>query len=117
MIAHIRRLLQFFAPHCREVETNERLLKMIDDRGSWQGAHNLFQHIRHKTLRAERASDDVGQAQYLFEEACAKSLYNLSGATAPFDTDSPFWIASNALSLARRLNLDPIEVVDILVEA
>lgn len=117
MIDQMRSLLQFFAAHCREVETIERLLKTIDDRASWSDAHNLFQHIRHKTLRAERASDDIGQAQYLFEEACAKSLYNLSRGAAPFDIESPFWIVPNALYLARRLNLDPVNVVNILVKA
>ncbi|NYJ13383.1 hypothetical protein GGI64_004467 [Rhizobium leguminosarum] len=114
MIPQTRRLLQFFEPYCGDTETIQRLLEMVDDRGSWSRAHNLFQHIRHKTLRAEKTFDHTARAQYLFEEVCAKSLYNLSRGPAPFDVDAPFWIVPNALSLAKQLNLDPVEVVDVL---
>ena len=40
-------------------------------------AHALFDRIRQKTLVAERAGESDLAAQYLFEEICAKTLYNL----------------------------------------
>ena len=43
---------------------------------------------------AERNGDQVLEAQYLFEEACAKALFNLSYPSAPFDPDSPYLTGS-----------------------
>lgn len=36
-------------------------------------------------------------------EACAKTIYNLSGSSARFDADSPYWIAPGAGALAGEL--------------
>lgn len=114
MVREIRDLIEFFRPHVRDAETLDRLRKMVDDRGSWSKAHHLFDHIRHKTLRAERAKDDQAIAQYMFEEACAKALFNLTRGAAPFDADSPYWVVPNALVCARSLGLDQMEVVNIV---
>jgi hypothetical protein len=40
-------------------------------------------------------------------ENTAKTIYNASGERAPFDDDSPWWLASNARSMAREVN-DPV---------
>ncbi|RAZ84361.1 hypothetical protein DPM33_31795 [Mesorhizobium hawassense] len=114
MLGHMRQLLEFFRPHLNDTETLDRLRNMIDDRGAWPRAHHLFDHIRHKTLRAERAKDAAAETQYLFEEACAKTLFNLTHTNAPFDADSPYWIVPNALMLARTLGLDPMTVQEIV---
>ena len=58
--------------------------------GARPEAHALFRSIRTKTLEAERTKDAVLTAQYLFEEICAKTLYNMSISSAPFDPDSPY---------------------------
>jgi hypothetical protein len=87
---------------------------MTSDPGRWQKAHGLFQRIRAKSLRAIRTNDKILEAQYNFEEVCAKTLYNLAGASAPFDADSPYWIAPTAIVLARLLKMEDAEVLRIV---
>lgn len=50
----------------------------------------------------------------MFEEAIAKTLFNLTKSNAPFDPDSPYWVIKNALSLAKILDIPTKEVVDIV---
>jgi len=114
MLREMRELIEFFISHVRDTETLERLLRMIDDRGSWPKAHHLFRDIRHKTLRALRGHDSQAEVQFIFEEACAKTLFNYTHSTAPFDPDSPYWIVPNALTCAQKLGLDPMDVVRIV---
>ncbi|WP_245482460.1 MULTISPECIES: hypothetical protein [unclassified Mesorhizobium] len=68
-------------------------------------------------MRAEKANDVPALAQYMFEEVCAKALFNLTHSNAPFDADSPYWIVPNALALARVLGLDSMVVVRIVTPA
>ena len=114
MIQDIRLLIQLFGPHCADTDTFFRLRQMMDDRGAWHRAHDLFQDIRRKTLKAGRAEDNAAVTQYMFEEVCAKSLYNLTRGSAPFDPDAPYWIVPNALALAKVLGIDTAEVVAIV---
>jgi hypothetical protein len=106
----MKQLIELFAARSRDRSTLDELLRMLGDRRTWPKGHDLFQRIRQKTLAAERRSDSLADCQYLFEEVCAKTLYNLSGEPAPFDADSPFWIVPNALSLARRMKIDESEI-------
>ena len=78
---------------------------MAADRSRWQQGHALLQRIRSKTLLAERSGEAAKSEQYLFEEVCAKTFYNLSHEPAPFDADSPYWVVPNAIRLARRLGI------------
>ena len=55
------------------------------------------------------------EAQFCFEEACAKTLYNLTGRPAPFDTDSPFWIVPNAIVTARYFEIDERDILRAIV--
>ena len=87
---------------------------MIDNTNSWPQAHKLFQEIRHKNLEATKKKNKVLEAQYCFEEVCAKTLYNLSGASSPFDADSPYWIVPNAIAFAQYLKIDETEVIKIV---
>ena len=50
----------------------------------------------------------------MYEEACAKTIYNLSNSSAPFDADSPYCIVPNAFALARHLGVDPKNVLDVV---
>lgn len=104
-------LIALFHPHCQDTQSLDRLLRIIDDRGLRRSAYDLFRGIRQKTLKADRTGDKRAQAQYLFEEACAKTLYNLTRPSAPFDPDAPFWIIPKALALAQVLDLDTNEVL------
>lgn len=114
MLTAMKHLIDRFARHCDDRSTLDELRRMVDDENSWQKAHDLFRRIRGKTLEAERRKDELADCQYLFEEACAKALYNLSDTDAPFDEDSPYWIVPNALSLARRLGIHESEVTKIV---
>ena len=114
MLTHMKQLVELFAARCRDRSTLDELHRMIDDQRSWREAHDLFDRIRKKTLDAERRKDGLADSQYLFEEACAKTLYNLTDTDAPFDADSPYWIVPNALSLARRMSIDESEITKIV---
>ena len=110
----MRDLIALFAPRCPDRTTLDGLAEMLVDRECWQEAHDLFRRIRLKYLAATRANDKVLEAQYCFEEVCAKTIYNLSGASAPFDADSPYWVVPNALLLARQLKLDDASILRVV---
>ena len=114
MLNVMKKLIEFFATRAHDRSTLNELRQMIDDRKTWHQAHDLFRRIRQKTLAAEQRKDQLADCQYLFEEVCAQTLYNLSGQPAPFDADSPYWIVPNALSLARRMNIDESEITRIV---
>ncbi|HEX2222915.1 MAG TPA: hypothetical protein VHN15_01770 [Thermoanaerobaculia bacterium] len=104
-------LLSLLGSHCSDRSTLDELFTSANDQQLWRNGHHLFQRIRQKTLIAERAGDEAALAQCLFEEVCAKTLYNLSGGEAPFDADSPSWILPNALVLARVAGIREEEVL------
>lgn len=111
---YIPRLIDLFAEKCSDRSTLDELRRMVDDVNSWPQAHNLFTRIRRKTLEVGEHGNTRARCQYLFEEVCAKTLYNLSGSTAPFDADSPDWIVPNALSLALQLMIPEAEIARIV---
>jgi hypothetical protein len=108
------RLLALFAPHCNDRTTMDSLTRLIPHKGTWQKAYGVFGEIRHKSIATHRMHNTMLSAQYYFEEACAKTLYNLSGNPAPFDNDSPYWVVPSALLLARELGLSDAMVGDIV---
>jgi hypothetical protein len=55
------------------------------------------------------------EAQYQFEEVCAKTLYNLGRNPAPFDPDVPFRIVPAAFAFARLVNISDAEVVNMII--
>lgn len=108
-------LFDVFEPLCEDKQSLHALRRMASDRCRWRDAHALFQGIRQKTLAAERRGDDLRLSQYAFEEICAKTLYNLSGAPAPFDADSAFWVIPRATRFGARLGLKhPAQVSPLL---
>ena len=114
MLNRIRQLLEIIGTGVADRETLDELLRVIDDRRRWKEAHDLFSRIRHKTLKADAANDRRLIAQYVFEEICAKSIYNESGESAPFDSDSPFWVIPLAFSAARQLGIDQGRVLAVV---
>jgi hypothetical protein len=107
----ISRLLDLFSSHCTERETLDWLRSAAVDRAKWHKAHGVFGQIRSKSLNAERSGNANLAAQYLFEEICVKTLYNLSGASAPFDSDSPYWVVPNAIAFARCVGIAEADVL------
>ena len=114
MLGQIKRLIETFAPLVEDRSTLDELHRMIDDERSWRNAHDIFDRIRRKTLKAIDRKDASAGCQYCFEEVCAKTLYNLTDTDAPFDEDSPYWIVPSALSLARRLGIAESEITNIV---
>ena len=115
VVAAIQALVAVFSPHCVDCDTLCELAELTQEHTRWGKAHDLFGRIRRKTLAAGRSANHLLETQYVFEEACAKTLYNLSRASAPFDPDIPFYIVTNALVLARRLNISDSEIVNAIM--
>lgn len=105
IISAMLEMLRTFESRCQDTETLARLIATASDQARWSGAKKLFEDIRRKTLAAGKRGDVLAEAQYAFEEICAKTLYNLSHPSAPFDADSAFWVMPLAVDLGRRLGL------------
>ncbi|MDH5233025.1 MAG: hypothetical protein OEY38_23475, partial [Gammaproteobacteria bacterium] len=65
-------------------------------------------------LKAIKQGDKAKECQYCFEEVIAKTLYNITRSSAPFDPDSPYWVIKNALALAKVVGVPIEEVVNIV---
>jgi hypothetical protein len=115
IITAMRGLFDVFEPLCENKQGLQALSAIASNRGRWRDAHKLFQGIRQQTLAAEKKGDELRLAQYAFEEICAKTLYNLSGAPAPFDPDSAFWVIPLATQFGAKLGLThPAQVSSLL---
>jgi hypothetical protein len=114
IVTDLQKLIGLFAERCKDRGTLDELAQAAADRGQWLKTRGLLDRIRQKALVAGREQNPVGVAQYAFEEACAKTLYNLGGGPAPFDADSPYWIVPRAFALARRLGIADAEVLAIV---
>jgi hypothetical protein len=113
MISQMLRLVELFAARVADHSTLDELFRMIDDEKSWRRAHDLFDRVRRRSLAADR-SDLQTIAQCNFEEACAKTLFNLTHTDVPFDADAPYWVVPQALRLARCLSIDETEITRIV---
>ena len=110
------KLIELFEPYCEDRTTLSRIKELLADSSQWPDAHSLFSTIRGKTNEASSSGDRVAECQYLFEEFCAKTLYNLSRESAPFDPDSPYWIIPNALSFARRAGIPDTDCIEAIMQ-
>jgi hypothetical protein len=112
VVLSMQQLIDWLAPRCSDRSSMDEIAGLLSaGRAQWQQAHALFDRIRLKTLDADRRGDKLLQAQYSFEEVCAKTIYNFSRHPAPFDADSPYWIIPNAVALARELQVDDTEIL------
>lgn len=116
VIATVSRLTHIFEAHCEDVETLLKLREATVDRAGLRTAKGIFEKIRRQTLRANEREDKLSATQYRFEEVCAKTLYNVTGPSAPFDPYVPFCILPNALVLSRMLALADADVISTLFE-
>jgi hypothetical protein len=114
IVEDMGRLLSLFAPLCSERGTMDELARMLGDDKQWVNAHDLFRRVRAKTLAADRDRNRALALQYSFKEIFAKTLYNLSYSSAPFDPDSPYWIVPNAFALGRALGIDDSLLLEIV---
>jgi hypothetical protein len=117
-------LLQLFAPACPDQETNSWVIEVVDDKSRWSTAHDVFNRIRDRLLRATGDAgrppvpkDRVDYArvyQYAFEELCLKSIFNQTDTNAPFDADSPFFVAGSAFKLAHKLGISAEKIIEVI---
>ena len=110
----MQRLVGLFADHVPDRADLDELSRLIGDRRLWPRAHELHGRIRQKLLAPSAGGNPVHEALCLFEEACAKTLFNLSNQAAPFDADSPYWVVPSALALARALGLDRGQILSVV---
>jgi hypothetical protein len=114
IVAAMIDLVDLFARHSSERSTLDELQQMLPDRPAWKRAHGLFDRIRGKNLNAAKQENLLLVTQYRFEEACAKTLYNIGYHPAPFDAPSPYLVVPSAFELARLLKSDDLEIVHII---
>jgi len=111
----IGEMVSFFLPYCEDKSTLNELIVMSKNYELWIQAHKLFDRIRDKTLTAHSNNDVHSLYQYSFEEICAKSLFNFSHSSAPFDEDSPFWVIPLGFQFAKFLGIeDPYSFTSLL---
>jgi len=108
-------LVELFEPHCEDRSTLNTIKEMLGNSDRWPKAHALFSEIRRKSNEASSSGNKQAECQYLFEEICAKTLYNLSRSSAPFDPDSPYWIVPNALSFSRAAGISDEECIQAIM--
>ena len=111
VISTIKNLISLFEPYCEDRRAVAELNAMIEDDSKRHLGHALFDRIRTKTVVAEQRREERLIAEYLFEEVCAGTLYNLSDALDPFDPDVPFEIVPSAFLFARSVGVPDHEVV------
>ena len=115
IITVLAEFLRLFADTCDETDILEDLLRFASGpKAMWTQGRRCFEEARSRIRRARREKDALRMIQCDFEEMCAKTLYNLSGGTAPYDCDSPFWIVPNALALAKALGIGEESIIVIL---
>lgn len=114
MAEDIVALLRLFEGRVPDRETHGWVTTLASRQSKWPDAHRVFDRVRDRTLTAIVAKDVTLQAQYMFEEACLKSLYNETAAVDPFDSDSPHWIIKCAIPLARRVGVPVQQVIAVV---
>ncbi len=113
LIDQVDQFLVLFRPSCKDTETLDELRMLLHEPRDWVKAHYLSTRIRTKAIQAVKQGDLKGEMQFSFEETCAKALHNLSDSKKPFEYDTPYWIIPLALKLAKVLDLDPRQILDI----
>jgi hypothetical protein len=114
MLSDILALLRLFEGRVPDPETHAWVLALASEESRWPEAHDVFDRVRGRLLKADQEEDEKKQCQYSFEEVCLKSLFNETATKIPFDSDSPHWITSRALFLARALGIPEREVIGII---
>jgi len=114
MIDEIKLLVDLFESSAPDNESNRMVWQFCDDKQKWTEAHDLVSTLKEKNIKAIMQGDKIKEFQYGFEEAVAKTLFNLTTTDTPFDADAPYWVIKNALSLAKALNIPVEKVVNII---
>ncbi len=114
IIEEMKLMLDLFENKVPDKDSNRLVWKFCDEKQRWIKGHGLHSTLRDRNVKASKQGDKIKEAQYCFEEVVAKTLFNLTSSSAPFDPDSPYWVIKNALSLAKALKIPPEKVVEII---
>lgn len=114
IIEELKSLLDLFESKVPDTESNRLVWRFCNEKHKWIKAHGLHSTLRDRNLRAIKQGEKIKEAQYGFEEAIAKTLFNLTKPTGPFDPDSPYWVIKNAFVLSEALNIPSEQVVEII---
>jgi hypothetical protein len=114
MAGTITALLRLFKDRLPDPETNLRVLELSINMDHWSAGHAVFDCVRNRLVSAIDSKDLVLQAQYYFEESCLQAMYNATNPRDPFDPSSPFWIAGQAIGVARCVGVRIDDVVNIV---
>jgi hypothetical protein len=119
MQSEVLALMRYFRAHVKDIDLHDRVLELIADKGQWNRAHGMFDHVRSQLLKNQDSLLHGGSSEshYLFLEVCLKTFYNEIHTDAPFDSCSPYWIIKNAFCLARDLKIPFETVVEIVSPA
>ena len=110
----IAELLKLFGDRVPDAESSARVLELASDPSRWSAGHAVFDEVRGRLLAAMDAKDEARELQHHFEESCCQAMYNATRLPAPFDPGSPFFVAGQAISLARALGVPVDRVVSVL---
>jgi hypothetical protein len=110
-------LLRVFAGRVPDAESNARVGQLAAHPARWSAGHAVFDEVRGRLLAATAAKDRPREWQYHFEESCCQALYNATDPPDPFDPGSAFFVAPQALGLARVVGVAVEEVVAVLAPA
>jgi hypothetical protein len=100
----MRRLL----PHVEERREYLDLTAILETPARWKEAHRQFTTIRTRiTLPNEKKEKEGAEAYFAYvAESAAKTAYNCSGESAPFDEDSFEWLLRNEREFRAELKKD-----------
>jgi hypothetical protein len=102
---------------CRDTQTMQRIVDIcsaVEQRREFERyweARQLFDDIRQKS---RKVAGETEEWQYLFEEKCAKSLFNMTHQPGGFDADSAFYIVPFALVFGRKLGIPDEKILEIV---
>ncbi|WP_165246929.1 hypothetical protein [Paludisphaera soli] len=110
----IAALLRLFAGKVPDLESNTCVLELASDPTRWSAGHAVFDEVRKRLLTALEAEDGTRGWQYQFEESCCQAMYNATCPLDEFDSESAFFIAGQAIDLARVVGVPVERVVAVL---
>jgi hypothetical protein len=114
IVTELKALLDLFEDKVPDKESNRLVWQFCNQKEKWIKAHGLHSTIRDRNLKAIKQRNKAKECQYCFEEVIAKTLFNLTRSSAPFDPDSPYWVIKNALILAKEIGVSVGEVANIV---
>jgi hypothetical protein len=110
----IAALLGLFGGRVPDSESNARVSELANTPGRWSASHAVFDEVRRRLLASTDAEDKLREWQYYFEESCCKAMYNAADPPDPFDSGTAFFLAGEAIGLARAAGVPVEKVVAVL---